>query len=77
MAALLIFPLLICGICDDEPSKLFVETMIEQLRQSSYSMNVDKGWVIIQRSWQLNPDGNTIVDWSKICEEYGWELNIC
>lgn len=78
MAALLIFPLLICGICvNDEPSKLFVETMIEQLRQSSYIMNVDKGWMIIQRSWQLNPDGNTIVDWSKICEEYGWELNIC
>lgn len=72
------FPLLLCGICcSNKFDKEKVEKKLLRAKNSTPVLNAEKIWVVIKRSWELNPHGNLIIDWSDICEEYGWCLNAC
>lgn len=78
MCLILVLPLIACGICIfNEPDKLRLRGYADRLKKLSAIRNVEKCWLVVERAFELNPDGNTIVDWSKICEEFGWDLNIC
>lgn len=78
MCLILVFPLVVCGTCVFlEQDKLRLTRFMEKLAKRSAIRNVEKTWRVVLRAWEVNPDGNTIVDWSGICEEFGWELNIC
>lgn len=72
------FPLLLCGICcSNKFDKEKVEKKLLRAKNSTPVLNAEKIWMVIKRSWELNPHGNLIIDWSDICEEYGWCLNAC
>ncbi|EGV64980.1 hypothetical protein CANTEDRAFT_103427 [Yamadazyma tenuis ATCC 10573] len=78
MNLILCLPLLICGVCTfEQGNKAYMKSTINKVRMVSPVQNLDKCWVILQRVWELNPDGNVIVDWSNICDELGWDLNVC
>lgn len=78
MNVILCLPLLVCAICCyAREDKDFIKSRVEQVKTLSPVKNLDKCWAIIEKVWELNPLGNVIVDWSNICEEFGWELNIC
>lgn len=78
MCVVLCLPALVCGICCiTRFDKFKLETLIQKLDSKSPVKNIDKCWMIIQRSWEINPSGNMVIDWGEICEEFGWVLNIC
>lgn len=78
MNVILCLPLLVCACCVYEDNdKQFIESRVEKVKLLSPVKNLDKCWQIISRVWELNKKGNVIVDWSIICVEFGWELNIC
>lgn len=78
MNIILCYPLLICGLAAFEPNdRLFIEDRVEKVKHLSPVNNLDKCWIILEKIWELNPNGGVIVDWAGICLELGWELNVC
>lgn len=71
-------PLLLCGICSYQFScRQELEAIYQNIMLTCPVPNVGKCWTIVQTSWELNPTGEMIVDWTTICHELGWCLNVC
>ncbi|EGV64461.1 hypothetical protein CANTEDRAFT_119931 [Yamadazyma tenuis ATCC 10573] len=75
---ILCLPMLMCGVCCvDKFDRETIEKKIQRLKQTSPVLNNHKTWLLILKSWELNPCGEFVVDWADIADEYGWFLNLC
>lgn len=78
MCLILVLPLIVCGMCVyHEQDKVRLRNYADKLKKRSAIRNIEKARVLVERAFELNPTGETIVDWSKICDEFGWDLNVC
>lgn len=75
---ILCFPLIMAGhCCINKFDRQQVEIRIAQVRKLSPVLNIDKTWVVIKEAWNMNPDGELIIDWADTCDSFGWMLNVC
>ncbi|RLV87034.1 hypothetical protein JA9_000949 [Meyerozyma sp. JA9] len=70
--------LLICGMCCcNEYDRAQVRSIFDKLSATYTVGNVGRIWEIIQEAWKRNPHGDVCIDWTDICDEFGWKLSVC
>lgn len=74
----LAFPMLMLGLCvntaqDREEVKEFFESLV---KMCGYLSSYQRIWMVIQKVWELNNNGQVYVDWFKITNQMGWKLNL-
>ena len=70
--------LLICGMCCcNEYDRAQVRSIFDKLLATYTVGNVGRIWEIIQEAWKRNPHGDVCIDWTDICDEFGWKLSVC
>lgn len=75
---ILCIPLLMVGhCCFNKFDKELIEKILGQVNRLSPVLNIDKTWKVIKKAWEMNPNGNLIVDWADTFESFGWTLNLC
>lgn len=70
--------LLICGMCCcNEYDRAQVRSIFDKLLATYTVGNVGRIWEIVQEAWKRNPHGDVCIDWTDICDEFGWKLSVC
>lgn len=74
----LAFPMLQLGLCvssaqDRKEVKEFFERLI---KMCGYLSSYQSIWILIQKVWDLNSNGQVYVDWFKISKQMEWKLNL-
>lgn len=70
--------LLICGMCCcNEYDRTQVHSIFDKVLATYTVGNVGRVWQIVQEAWKRNPHGNLCIDWTDICDEFGWKLSVC
>lgn len=78
MVVMLCLPLVMAGVaCSTKLDRRRLKKAFLLIMEKSPIKNVRKAWVVVQEVWKKNPDGDKTLDWADVCEELGWELNIC
>lgn len=78
MSVVLCLPSLLCGISSiTQADKDNIRVKIDCIDKYTPVKNMDKCWAMIQRTWEINPNGDKVVDWSDVSDEFGWYVNIC
>lgn len=74
----LAFPMLLLGLCCcHDKDKVHVELLFKNfIKKNGYLSSYQKTWIVIQKLWKLNKNGETYVDWFKITKKLGWRLNL-
>jgi hypothetical protein len=74
----LAFPMLLLGLCVSSPDdRAEVKRFFEELiKLCGYLSSYQSIWVVIQRVWELNNNGQVYVDWFKISKQLEWKLNL-
>lgn len=76
MQATLVFPIFIAGLCMvTEDDKMAMKKRFDLMMKLYGPWNVVRAKYIVEKVWELNPDGNKWIDWSIIVSDLGWELN--
>lgn len=71
-------PLILCGICCvNKFDKEVLKQKIMKTHKTSPVQNAEKAWIVIQKCWELNPNGDKIIDWADVCDSFGFSLNVC
>lgn len=76
MQATLVFPIFIAGlfmVTDDD--KQAMNNRFELMMKLYGPWNVVRAKYVVEKVWELNPDGNKWCDWCSILSDLGWELN--
>lgn len=74
----LAFPMLQLGLCvssaqDRKEVKEFFERLI---KMCGYLSSYQSIWILIQKVWDLNSNGQVYVDWFRISKQMEWKLNL-
>lgn len=76
MQATLVFPIFMAGLCMvTEDDKEAMKKRFDLMMKLYGPWNVVRAKFIVEKVWELNPDGNRWIDWSIIVNDLGWELN--
>lgn len=76
MQATLVFPIFIAGIhmvTDDD--KALMNLRIQKMVEMYGPWNVVRVKYLIERVWERNHNGDSVVDWHSILVELGWDIN--
>lgn len=77
MNIILCFPLLMCGISSVSAiDRMHMESVIVSLISAPID-NISKALIITKEAWKRNPQGNLIIDWADICDDFGWSFSPC
>lgn len=74
----LAFPMLLLGLCvGSQNDRVQVKRFFEELiKMCGYLSSYQSIWVVIQKVWELNNNGQVYVDWFKITKQMEWKLNL-
>lgn len=76
MQATLVFPIFIAGLfMVTEDDKQAMNNRFELMMKLYGPWNVVRAKYVVEKVWELNPDGNKWCDWCSILNDLGWELN--
>lgn len=76
MQATLVFPIFIAGLyMVTEDDKQAMSRRFELMMKLYGPWNVVRAKYVVEKVWELNPDGDRWLDWGLILSELGWELN--
>lgn len=74
--SVLLFPVFISGIhCVSKLDRSNMTKRIDKFIQTYGPWSVIRGKEVIEKIWEINPDGDKVVDWHKILKDLGWEIN--
>lgn len=76
MQATLVFPIFIAGLfMVTEDDKQAMKNRFELMMRLYGPWNVVRAKYVVEKVWELNPDGDKWCDWCSILHDLGWELN--
>jgi len=77
MNIILCFPLLMCGISSvGKFDREMMEMRFIRLAPTPIA-NMNKALAITKEAWKRNPNGDFVIDWADICQEFNWEFSPC
>lgn len=76
--ASLVFPVFMAGIhAITEKDRQKMRARIDRYMQSYTVTSISRVTTLMERVWELNPNGDATMDWFKTLEEFEWDLNFC
>ncbi|EGV66617.1 hypothetical protein CANTEDRAFT_112329 [Yamadazyma tenuis ATCC 10573] len=70
------FPVFMAGIhCVTVLDRQFMTARIEQYIRTYGPWSLTRVRAVIEKIWEFNPKGDTVVDWHGVLKEFGWEIN--
>lgn len=76
--ASLVFPVFMAGIHSiTEKDRQKMKARIDRYMQSYAVTSISRVTTLMERVWELNPNGDAAMDWFKTLEEFEWDLNFC
>lgn len=76
MQAMLVFPIFIAGIhMVTEDDKVTMRLRTQKMMDMYGPWNVVRVKYLMEQVWEVNPNGDRVVDWHAILKELGWEIN--
>lgn len=76
MQATLVFPIFIAGIhMVTEDDKATMRLRTQKMMDMYGPWNVVRVKFLMEKVWEINPQGDCVVDWHAILKELGWEIN--
>lgn len=74
--ASLVFPVFMAGIhCINETDRHLMKLRTDKFMQLYGPWNVVRVRHLMEKVWELNPDGDKVVDWLVILKELNWDIN--
>lgn len=76
MEATLVFPIFMAGIhLVTEADRDAMRGRMEKMIATYGPWNVVRVKFLVEKVWEYNPDGDSVVDWHAILKNLGWDLN--
>ncbi|ODV79613.1 uncharacterized protein CANTADRAFT_49830 [Suhomyces tanzawaensis NRRL Y-17324] len=74
--ASLVFPLFMSGIhCVTKHDRDVLLKRMTNLMELYGPWNIQRAKFLVEKVWEQNPKGDTVVDWQSILKELGWDIN--
>lgn len=74
--ASLVFPFFICGVhCITPYHRKKIFDMSDKLTKLYGAYSIKRVKSVIEKVWEVDPNGNTAVDWHSILKELDWDIN--
>lgn len=76
--ASLVFPMFIAGIhVTTKRDRDNMTARLDRYMRSYTVTSISRIKALMQRVWELNPNGEVAIDWLKVLEEFKWDINFC
>lgn len=78
MVVVLCLPLLLASTASyAQHDRRKLEKLTLEIIDKCPVQNVHRAWVVIQKCWERNPEGDKMVNWAEVCRELDWHLCVC